>query len=135
MNKIDHIGIAVLDLEAGIALYSDVFGLEPGGVEEVPEQKVRTAMFATGDVNIELLEPTAEDSPVAKFLEKKGPGVHHICFEVDDVDIQLKRFASKGIDLIDRESRRGSAGKRVGFLHPKSTSGVLIELCSKGEEH
>ncbi|MBZ0265599.1 methylmalonyl-CoA epimerase [bacterium] len=130
IQKIDHIGIAVRSLDEGIKLYRDTLGMKLHAVEEVTEQKVRVAMFDVAGVHIELLEPTSEDSPIAKFLEKQGPGMHHICYEVDDVDESLNEFQEKGIRAIDKSSRPGAAGKRVGFLHPKSTASVLIELNS-----
>ncbi len=131
-RKIDHIGIAVRSLEESIPLYRDAFGLTMHEIEEVPDQRVRVAMFEIGDVHIELLEPTSEDSPIAKFLEKKGPGMHHICYEVEDVDSTLGELKEKEVRLIDQESRPGAAGKRVAFLHPKSTGSVLTELNSMG---
>jgi len=130
IRKIGHIGIAVRSLDEGIPLYRDVFGLEFHGIEEVAEQKVRVAMFDAGGVHIELLEPTSEDSPIAKFLEKNGPGMHHLCYEVEDVDDALKEIGEKGVRLIDEVSRGGAGGSRVGFLHPKATGGVLTELNS-----
>jgi methylmalonyl-CoA/ethylmalonyl-CoA epimerase len=131
MKKISHIGIAVRSLDQSIPLYRDAFGLDYRGTELVAEQKVRVAMFDVAGVHIELLEPTSEDSPIAKFLEKSGPGMHHICFDVDDVDESLKELAAKSIQLIDEHSRSGAGATRVGFLHPKSTGGVLVELNSK----
>ncbi len=130
LNKIDHIGIAVRSLDEGIALYRDVMGLHLHAIEDVPAQKVRVAMFECGDVHIELLEPTSEDSPIAKFLEKNGPGMHHICYDVDNVDSSLSNLADKEIRLIDSSARDGASGKKVGFIHPKSTMGVLTELNS-----
>jgi len=132
MKKIDHIGIAVKSLEESIPLYRDVYGLKLHAIEEVAEQKVKVAMFEIGDVHIELLEPTSDESPIAKFLEKKGPGMHHICYEVDDVDSSLGEYAKKEVVLIDKVSRPGAQGKKVGFLHPKSTGSVLTELNSIG---
>jgi methylmalonyl-CoA/ethylmalonyl-CoA epimerase len=131
IRNIGHIGIAVRSLEESIPLYRDVFGLPLIGTEEVVEQKVRVAMFDVGGVHIELLEPTSDDSPIAKYLEKNGPGMHHLCFQVDDVDDSLNSIAARGIRLIDETSRGGAGGTRVGFLHPKSTGSVLIELNSK----
>ena len=130
IEKIGHIGIAVRSLEESIPLYRDVFGLPFLGIEEVAEQKVKVAMFDVGGVHIELLEPTSEDSPIAKFMEKNGPGMHHICYKVDDVDESLNEIGAKGIRLIDETSRGGAGGTRVGFLHPKSTGSVLVELNS-----
>lgn len=132
IQKISHIGIAVNTLDESIPLYRDALGLEFHGTEEVAEQKVRVAMFNVGGVHIELLEPTSDDSPIARFLASKGPGMHHICYEVDDVDATLKEVSEKGIRLIDQTSRPGAGGTRVAFLHPKSTGGVLVELNSKG---
>ena len=132
MKKIDHIGIAVNSLEESIPLYRDVMGMHLHAVEEVAEQKVKVAMFEVGDVHIELLEPTSPDSPIAKYLEKNGPGMHHICYEVEDVDASLGEMGAKGVRLIDQASRPGAGGKRVGFLHPKSTGSVLVELNSQG---
>ena len=130
MKKIDHIGVAVNSLEESIPLYRDAFGMKLHAVEEVPDQKVKVAMFEVGNVHIELLEPTSPESPIAKFLEKNGPGMHHICYEVEDVDNSLQEIAEKGVRLIDQASRPGAGGKRVGFLHPKSTGSVLVELNS-----
>ena len=131
IKKMGHIGIAVSNLEEGIKLYRDGFGLKFIGTDEVEEQGVRVAMFEAGEVHIELLEPLHDESPIAKFLEKNGPGMHHICYEVDDVDNALETMASRGIRLIDKQSRPGASGTRVGFLHPKSTGSVLVELNSK----
>ena len=130
IRKIDHIGVAVRSLEESIPLYRDAFGLHLHCIEEVAEQKVRVAMFDAGGVHIELLEATSEDSPIAKFIEKSGPGLHHICYEVEDVDTSLKTLIEKGVRTIDQESRGGAGGKRVGFIHPKATFGVLTELNS-----
>lgn len=130
MKKISHIGIAVHDLDENIRLYRDVLGMEFLGTEEVAEQKVRVAMFRIGESRIELLEPTADDSPVKKYLDSRGQGMHHICYEVEDVDDALKSIGEKGVRLIDKESRIGAENARVGFLHPKSTGSVLIELNS-----
>ena len=134
IKKIGHIGIAVKDLDEGIRLYRDQIGLEFLGVEEVKDQKVKVAMFKAGEVRIELLEPTSDDSPIMAFLEKSGGGLHHLCYEVDDVDESLQEMAEKGISLIDKQSRPGAEGMRVGFLHPKSTGRVLIELNSKAQD-
>lgn len=130
MKKIDHIGIAVHKLEDSIPLYRDAYGMNLHAVEEIAEQKVKVAMFEVGNVHIELLEPTSEDSPIAKFLEKNGEGMHHICYEVEDVDGALKTLGEKEIRLIDKTARIGAGGKKVGFLHPKSTGKVLTELNS-----
>ena len=130
IKKIDHISIAVQNLDEGIKTFENLLGLKSGHVEEVPDQGIKAAMFMLGDVEIELIEPTKPDTGVAKFLEKKGEGVHHICLEVDDVDKELESMAAKGVELIDKQGRKGLAGK-IGFLHPKSTKGVLVELAQK----
>lgn len=132
VKRISHIGIAVKDLEAGIAFYQSL-GLELVGIEEVPSQKVKVAFLPCGDTRIELLCPTSEDSPVAKFIEKKGEGIQHIAFSVDDLPKELDEAASKGIALIDKEPRPGAHHAEIAFLHPKSSMGVLIELCKESE--
>ena len=130
-THIEHIGIAVSNLEESIKYYKEVLGLECYAVEEVTDQKVKTAFFMVGQTKLELLEATADDSPVAKFLDKKGPGVHHIAFAMDDVTTALNDAEAKGVRLIDKEPRGGAEGLRIGFLHPKSTGGVLTEFCGK----
>lgn len=130
-THIEHIGIAVSNLEESIKYYQEVLGLECYAVEEVTDQKVKTAFFMVGQTKIELLEATAEDSPVAKFLDKKGPGIHHIAFAMDNVAEALNDAEAKGIRLIDKEPRGGAEGLTIGFLHPKSTGGVLTEFCGK----
>ncbi len=129
-THIEHIGIAVSNLEEGIRYYEQVLGLECYAIEEVKDQKVRTAFFRVGETKIELLESTEPDGPVGKFIEKKGQGVHHIAFAVKDADSALKEAEEKGIQLIDKTSRKGAEGLNIGFLHPKSTLGVLTEFCS-----
>lgn len=128
-EHIKHIGIAVKDLQASIKFYEDILGLKCYAIEEVKDQKVKTAFFKVGETKIELLESTEPDGPIAKFIEKKGEGIHHIAFAVDDVSKALKEFESKGIQLIDKQPRKGAEGLSIAFLHPKSTGGVLIELC------
>lgn len=130
IKHISHIGIAVSDLEAGIKFYEKL-GLKLESIEEVPSQKVKVAFFPCGDTRIELLAPTAEDSPVAKYIEKKGEGVQHIAFAVDDLPAELTAKEADGIQLIDKEPRPGAHGADIAFLHPKSTLGVLIELCKE----
>lgn len=129
IKNIDHLGIAVSNLEESIAYYEKALGLHCHGREEVASQKVKTAFFEAGDVHIELLEPTSEDSPIAKFLEKNGEGIHHIAFAVDDIDGQLKQASEAGVRLIHEVPFEGAADKLVAFLHPKSTHGVLTEFC------
>lgn len=130
-SHIEHIGIAVKDLKASIQFYEEVLGLSCYAIEEVPDQKVKTAFFQIGDVKIELLESTSPDGPIGKFIEKKGEGIHHIAFAMDEVNQALKDAANKGIQLIDQQGRKGAEGLNIGFLHPKSTGGVLMEFCSK----
>lgn len=131
IKKVDHIAIVVQDLEATVQVYEKVFGLKPERIETVQDQKVRSALFPIGDGSeVELIQPIDTESGVAKFLEKKGEGMHHIAFEVDDIEQELKSMGDKGVELIDKQPRKGMAGM-IAFLHPKSTKGVLIELCEK----
>lgn len=130
ITKIDHLGIAVNSLEESIAYYEKTLGLTCEGQEEVASQKVRTAFFAVGEVHLELLEPTDPESPIAKFLEKKGEGIHHIAFRTDDIEGQLKSASESGARLIHEVPFEGAAEKLVAFLHPKSTHGVLTEFCA-----
>jgi methylmalonyl-CoA/ethylmalonyl-CoA epimerase len=129
--KIDHIGVAVVSLDDALGIYR-ALGLEEAHREEVPSQKVRTAFLPVGESRIELLEPTSEDSPVAKFLAKRGPGVHHVCFSVDDLEEALDALASQGFRLLHRTPVPGADGKRVAFLHPDAGHGLLIELSETG---
>lgn len=129
IHKIDHVGIAVADLEAAIRVYSLLWGAPPVCIEEVPDQKVRTAFFRAGDSCIELLCPTATDSPIAGFLAKRGGGIHHICLVVADLERALSDLAAAGLTLVDARPRLGAHGKRVAFVHPKAFGGVLLELC------
>lgn len=128
-SHIEHIGIAVKNLEETIKYYEEVLGLECYNIEEVKDQKVKTAFFKVGDTKIELLESTDPEGPIGKFIEKKGEGIHHLAFAVKDIDAQLKKAEEKGIRAIDKISRKGAEGLDIGFLHPKSTFGVLTELC------
>ena len=130
-SHIEHIGIAVNSLEESIPYYENVLGLKCYAVEEVADQKVKTAFFLVGETNIELLESTDPEGPIGKFLANKGPGIHHLAFAVDDVDLALKQAEEKGVRLIDKQPRKGAEGLRIGFLHPKSTHGVLTEFCGK----
>lgn len=131
ISHIEHIGIAVDNLDEAIGYYENMLGLKCYAVEEVKDQKVKTAFFQVGDTKIELLESTDPEGPIGKFIEKKGPGVHHIAFAVDDVNKSLSEAESNGIRLIDKQKRKGAEGLNIGFLHPKSTLGVLTELCGK----
>lgn len=128
-SHIEHIGIAVANLKDAIAFYENVLGLTCYNVEEVPDQKVRTAFFMVGQTKIELLESTDPEGPIGKFIEKRGEGIHHIAFAVEKIEEQLAHAESQGIKLIDSSPRKGAEGLDIAFLHPKSTSGVLIELC------
>ncbi|MFO8234163.1 MAG: methylmalonyl-CoA epimerase [Bacteroidales bacterium] len=128
-THIEHIGIAVRNLEETIKFYEEVFGLQCYNIEEVQEQKVRTAFFQVGDTKIELLESTDPDGSVAKFIEKKGEGLHHVAYAVENLEEKLKQAKEKGVRLIDEKPRKGAEGLNIAFLHPKSTSGVLTELC------
>lgn len=132
-QKVSHIGIAVSSIEDATPFYRDVLGMAFEGTEVVAEQKVRVAFFAVGESRVELLEPTSADSPVAKFLEKNGPGVHHVAYEVDDLEECLSALKGQGVRLIDESPRRGAHGTRIAFLHPKSSGGVLTELCQPGD--
>ena len=129
LTHIEHIGIAVKNIDEARKYYEGVLGLKCYSVEEVTDQKVKTAFFKIGQTKIELLEATSEDSPVAKFIEKRGEGIHHIAFATGDVNKSLAEVEEKGIRLIDKKSRAGAEGLQIGFLHPKSTLGVLTELC------
>ena len=133
IKRVHHIGIAVHNLKESAALYEKLLGIK-AHIEVVPSQKVSEAIFKIGDdVEISLIEPTGPDSSVAKFLEKRGEGLHHIALEVDDINRELKKIEKKGVQLIDKEGREGAAGQ-IGFLHPKSTNGVLIELVQPKEK-
>lgn len=129
LTHIEHIGIAVKSIEESVPYYEKVLGLKCYNIEEVVEQKVKTAFFKVGQTKIELLEPTSEDSPVAKFIEKKGQGVHHIAFAVNGIENALEHAEKEGVKLIDKTPRGGAEGLDIAFLHPKSTQGVLTELC------
>jgi methylmalonyl-CoA/ethylmalonyl-CoA epimerase len=130
-SYIEHIGIAVANLEEAKAYYENVLGLECYAIEEVADQKVKTAFFMVGQTKIELLESTDPEGPIGKFIEKKGPGIHHLAFAFEDVNEALKDAESKGVTLIDKTPRKGAEGLNIGFLHPKSTYGVLTEFCGK----
>ncbi|OPL16487.1 MAG: methylmalonyl-CoA epimerase [delta proteobacterium MLS_D] len=129
---VDHVGIAVRSIEEGVKIY-ETLGIRFAGVEDVPEQKVKTAFLPVGETEIELLESTAPDGPVAKFIETRGEGIHHIALRVNDIDEVLKELKDAGIRLIDQEPRYGAGGARIAFVHPKATGGVLIELAERGD--
>ena len=128
LNKIDHIGVAVKSLDESLKFYA-AMGITPSHIEEVPSQKVKTAFLTIGDVHVELLEPTSEDSPIAKHLEKRGEGMHHIAYEVDDVAAALQTLRDSEIKLVNETPVDGAHNMLVAFIHPKSTNGVLTELC------
>ena len=130
-SHIEHIGIAVKSLEESIPFFENILELKCYAIEEVEDQKVRTAFFMVGQTKIELLESTDPEGPVGKFIEKKGEGLHHIAFAVKKINESLNEMEQKGVQLIDKFSRKGAEGLDIGFLHPKSTHGVLIELCEK----
>jgi methylmalonyl-CoA/ethylmalonyl-CoA epimerase len=134
ITRIDHLGIAVRSLAESVKFYETVLGLRCEQLEAVPSQQVRTAMFDLGGTHIELLEPTAPDSPIAQFLERRGEGIHHIALATDDINAQLGRARDAGVRLIHEVPFEGAAGKLVAFLHPKSTHGVLTELCMSKPE-
>ncbi len=127
-RKINHIGIAVRDIDEAARFYTEALGLQLGGIEEVPDQKVRVAFLPIGEVRIELVQPTSPESPVAKFIEKNGPGFHHIAYEVDDVAAEVERLKARGVRMVDQEPRRGAHNTLIAFVHPKASGGVLTEL-------
>jgi methylmalonyl-CoA/ethylmalonyl-CoA epimerase len=128
-NKINHIGIAVNSIEASIPFYRDQLGMELEGSEVVEEQKVKVAFLVVGESRIELLEPTCDESPVAKFLAKKGEGIHHVAYEVEDVEKAIEEMKAKDVRMIDEKPRLGAHNSLIAFLHPKASGGVLTELC------
>lgn len=134
LTHIEHLGIAVKSIEASLPYYEQILGLKCYNIEVVADQKVKTAFFKVGQTKIELLEPTCEESTIAKFIEKKGEGVHHIAFAVPNVQVALDEAAAKGVQLIDKAPRGGAEGLSIAFLHPKSTCSVLTELCMPGSE-
>ena len=131
LTHIEHIGIAVRDLKDAIKFYEHILGLKCYAVEEVADQKVKTAFFHIGQTKIELLESTDPEGPIGKFIEKRGEGIHHIAFAVENLGSSLQELKDKGVKLIDEKPRQGAEGLNIAFLHPKSTFGVLTELCEK----
>jgi methylmalonyl-CoA epimerase len=129
VKKIDHIGVAVKSIDEAKKIYEAILGLKVTELETVAEQKVTTAFLPTGESEIELLESTSTDSPVAKYIDSKGEGMQHIAFAVEDIEGALKELKDKGVRLIDEKPRKGAGGKKIAFIHPKETRGVLIELC------
>lgn len=131
VKKMDHIGIAVKNLEETLKFYEEVLGIKCNSTEVVEEQKVKVAFLPIGDTEVELLESMEEDGPVAKFIEKKGEGVQHIAYRVDNIEKAIEELKGKGIRMVDEKPRYGAGGAKIAFLHPKSTFGVLIELCER----
>ncbi|MCS7467015.1 methylmalonyl-CoA epimerase [Stieleria sp. ICT_E10.1] len=129
VKSLNHIGIAVQSIDAHKAFYEGALGLEFEGLEDVPSQKVRVAFFRAGDVRLELLEPTSDDSTVAKFIEKRGEGLHHLAYTVEDIQARIAELQDSGLRMIDEKPRGGSHHMQIAFLHPKSSGGVLTELC------
>jgi methylmalonyl-CoA/ethylmalonyl-CoA epimerase len=134
LSHLEHIGIAVKNLETAIDFFENVMGLKCYNIEEVAEQKVRTAFFLLGQMKIELLESTDPEGPVGKFIEKRGEGIHHIAFAVENIEEQLKNASEKGVRLIDTSPRSGAEGLDIAFMHPGSTFGVLMELCENKQK-
>ena len=135
ITYIEHIGIAVKNLEESIKYYENVLGLRCYGIEEVKDQRVRTAFFMVGQTKIELLESTHKEGPISKFIENKGEGIHHIAFATKNLNEALTEISAKGVQLIDKQPRKGAEGLNIAFLHPRSTNGVLTELCEKAHSN
>ena len=134
ISHIEHLGIAVKSLDEAIPYYENILGMKCYSIEEVADQKVKTAFFKVGQTKLELLEPTSEESPIAKFIEKRGEGIHHLAFAVEDgVANALAEMEGRGVRLIDKAPRKGAEGLNIAFIHPKSTHGVLTEFCEKPE--
>lgn len=133
--KIDHLGIAVRSITDALGFYREALGLEPSGTEKVDDQGVTVAMLPVGESRIELLEPLSEEGPVARFVAKRGEGLHHICYEVEDLTAKLEELRSRGVRLLEGYPRRGAEGNLVAFLHPASAHGVLVELVEKARTH
>jgi len=132
---LDHIGIAVTNLEEALAFYRDALGLEVGGVEDVPSQRVRAQFIPVGEATLELLEATSDDSPIARSIGRRGPGLHHVTLRVDDIEAALAKLKARGIRLVDEEPRVGAGGSRVAFIHPAAANGVLIELVERHKDN
>jgi methylmalonyl-CoA/ethylmalonyl-CoA epimerase len=131
--KIDHLGVAVNSIEEGKQFWMDVLGLKFEGSDTVVEQKVTTGFFPVGESEVELLESTSPDGPIAKYLEKRGEGIQHIAFRVENLEAALEELRAKGVQLIDQKPRIGAGGAKIAFLHPKATRGVLVELCERSD--
>ena len=135
LERINHIAIAVSNLEETAKFYQNVMGLQLSGVEVVSAQKTKVGFLKIGESNIELVQPSEPDSPLVKFLETKGQGIHHICFEVDDIETEIKTLLAKGATMVDQKPRSGAHDSKVAFIHPRSSNGVLIELCQLSKDH
>jgi len=133
IEKIDHIGIAVRSIEKASELFSNLLGLKVTGEERVEGQKVKVAFLPIGDSELELLESTEPEGPIARFIEKKGEGIQHIAFRVDNIEKTLEKLKKEGVRLIDEKPRYGAGGAKIAFLHPKGTNGILVELCERNE--
>ncbi len=133
IKRIDHVAIVVENLEDALTFWQDALGLEIAHTEDVPEQESLIAFLPVGNSDVELVKPTTDTSGIARYLDKRGPGIHHLCFEVDDLEATLDRLDSLGIELINREPTVGAGGTRIAFVHPRSASGVLVELYERGE--
>ncbi len=131
ISRVDHIGIAVKSIEESLAFYQGALGIKCTGTEEVVDQKVITAFLPVGDTEVELLQSTSDEGTIAKFIEKKGEGLHHIAFRVDDIEKALEELKAKGIRLIDETPRLGAGGAKIAFIHPKATNGVLVEISQR----
>ncbi|RKD33874.1 methylmalonyl-CoA epimerase [Thermohalobacter berrensis] len=131
VKKVDHIGVAVKSLDETLKFYKDVLGMKLEGTEVVEDQKVKVAFLPIGDTEIELLESTDKEGPIARYIEKRGEGIQHIAFRVDDIEKAIEEMKEKGIRMIDEKPRYGAGGAKIAFLHPKSTHGVLVELCER----
>lgn len=134
MKKVDHIGIAVKDLQLALPYYTEVLQLPLLGIEEVPSQNVTVAFLDAGNIKLELLEPIGEEGAVAKFIEKRGEGMHHIAFGVSSIQERMEELKAKGVQLLQDQPKQGAGGAAVAFMHPKASFGVLYELCDKGEK-
>ncbi|MFO7886920.1 MAG: methylmalonyl-CoA epimerase [Eubacteriales bacterium] len=134
VKKVDHIGVAVKNLEDSLKFYQDTLGLELAGVEVVEEQKVRVAFLPVGDTEIELLESTDPEGPIAKYIDKKGEGIQHIAYKVENIEEAIKEMEENGVRMIDKTPRYGAGGAKIAFCHPKSTKGVLVELCQRDDD-
>lgn len=128
VNRINHVAIVVNDMDESLSFWRDVLGLRLSGLRDIPSEKSQVAFMPTGESEIELVKPTTDDSGIAKYLAKRGPGMHHVCLEVDDIDAMLERLKSKNIRLINEEPRTSLDGRKYAFVHPESTGGVLVEL-------